>query len=61
MVPVVSSPMKVMLLGSQVMFRSRCPTVDENRVAVGADPLWLGTFCPSIEYPAWIAMTAASW
>ena len=61
MVPVVSSPTKVMLLGSQVTFRSGCPTVDKNRVAAGANPLWLGTFHPLIEYPAWIAMMAASW
>ncbi len=60
MVPAVSSPMKVTLLGSQVTFHSGCPTVDENRVAAGADPLWLGTFRPSIEYPAWIVMMAAS-
>ncbi len=44
MVPAVSSPTKVTLLGSQVMFCSGCPTVDENRVATGSDLWWLGMF-----------------
>ena len=61
MVPAVSSPTKVTLLGSQVTFRSGCPTVDENQVAMGSDPWWLGMFRPLIEYPAWIVMMVASW